>query len=63
MVEPTETESPEMLDAFSDALHSIAEEARENPNFCITHPIRSWSTGLDEVKAVRNPVLVDSKES
>ena len=31
MIEPTETESRETLDAFCDAMISIAEEARENP--------------------------------
>ena len=31
MIEPTETESKETLDAFADALIKIAEEARTEP--------------------------------
>ena len=31
MIEPTETESKETLDAFADAMLQIAEEARDDP--------------------------------
>ncbi len=31
MIEPTETESKETLDAFCDAMIQIAKEAEENP--------------------------------
>ena len=31
MIEPTETESKETLDAFIDAMIQIAKEAEENP--------------------------------
>ena len=34
MIEPTETESKETLDAFVDAMLQIAEEARTTPSCC-----------------------------
>ena len=37
MVEPTETESRETLDAFADALRDIARQARENPEIGRAH--------------------------
>ena len=35
MIEPTETENKDTLDAFADALIKIAEEARTIPNCCM----------------------------
>ena len=61
MVEPTETESMEMLDAFSDALHSIAAEAVSNPDLLHEAPHKELVNRLDEVKAVRSPVLTEIK--
>jgi glycine dehydrogenase subunit 2 len=57
MIEPTETESKQTLDAFADALISIAEEARTDPDLLHNAPITAPVSRLDEVKAVRNPVL------
>ncbi|MBN1993670.1 MAG: aminomethyl-transferring glycine dehydrogenase subunit GcvPB [Anaerolineae bacterium] len=57
MIEPTETESKETLDAFVDALVKIAEEARENPDLLHTAPHHTPVTRLDEVNAARKPVL------
>ena len=57
MIEPTETEAKETLDAFVQAMLAIAEEAREQPDQLHEAP-RSQPVGrLDEVKAVREPVL------
>ena len=53
MIEPTETESKETLDAFADALLAIAEEARTNPELVEHAPQRLWVSRLDEVKAAR----------
>jgi glycine dehydrogenase subunit 2 len=57
MIEPTETESKETLDAFADALAKIAEEARTDPDLLHSAPVTAPVTRLDEVKAARNPVL------
>ncbi|MBM3145759.1 MAG: glycine dehydrogenase subunit 2 [Chloroflexi bacterium] len=57
MIEPTETESKETLDAFADALIQIAEEARTQPDLLQTAPHRTPVGRLDEVKAARELVL------
>ena len=57
MIEPTETESKETLDAFADALARIAEEARTNPDLLHSAPHTTPVSRLDEVKAARQPVL------
>ncbi len=57
MIEPTETESKETLDEFIQAMRSIAEEARTNPELVRRAPQRLPVTRLDEVKAAREPNL------
>jgi glycine dehydrogenase subunit 2 len=57
MIEPTETESKETLDAFVDALVQIAREAREEPELLTTAPHVTPVARLDEVGAARRPVL------
>jgi glycine dehydrogenase subunit 2 len=57
MIEPTETESKLTLDAFAEALISIAEEARTDPDLLHDAPHSAPVSRLDEVKAVRRPVL------
>jgi glycine dehydrogenase subunit 2 len=57
MIEPTETESKQTLDAFAQALAAIAEEARTNPALLHEAPHTTPVSRLDEVKAARNPVL------
>ncbi|UCC77580.1 MAG: aminomethyl-transferring glycine dehydrogenase subunit GcvPB [Anaerolineales bacterium] len=57
MIEPTETESKETLDAFADALIQIAREAREDPELLTTAPHVTPVARLDEVGAARTPVL------
>jgi len=57
MIEPTETESQEALEAFAEALEKIAAEARSNPELLHTAPHTTPVSRLDEVKAARNPVL------
>jgi glycine dehydrogenase subunit 2 len=57
MIEPTETESKETMDAFVDALLAIAEEARTDPELLITAPHNAPVRRLDEVKAGKELVL------
>ena len=54
MIEPTETESKENLDAFADALIEIAEEARTQPDLLHSAPHTARVSRLDEVKAARD---------
>lgn len=62
MVEPTETESKESLDAFAEAMHEIAREAREDPELLHEAPGRTPVGRLDETQAAREPVLRWRKE-
>ncbi|MBN2500238.1 MAG: aminomethyl-transferring glycine dehydrogenase subunit GcvPB [Anaerolineales bacterium] len=57
MIEPTETESKDTLDAFVDAMLEIAKEARENPDVLHEAPHTTPFGRLDEVSAARNLVL------
>ena len=57
MIEPTETESKETLDAFADALLAIAREAREHPDLLKEAPHVTPIGRLDEVRAARQPDL------
>ncbi|MFQ5904360.1 MAG: aminomethyl-transferring glycine dehydrogenase subunit GcvPB, partial [Candidatus Binatia bacterium] len=57
MIEPTETESRETLDAFADAMISIAREAKENPNLVKSAPHSTPLGRLDEARAARKPVI------
>lgn len=57
MIEPTETETRETLDAFADALLKIAEEARNDPDLLHSAPHTTPVGRLDEVAAARCPIL------
>ena len=57
MIEPTETENKETLDAFVEVMLKIAEEARANPELLHDAPHHTPVGRLDEVSAARNPVL------
>jgi len=57
MIEPTETESKETLDAFADALLHIVEEARDDPELLHQAPHRAPVRRLDEVQAARDLIL------
>jgi len=60
MIEPTETESRETLDAFVDAMRRIAEEALNEPDLLRTAPHTTAVGRLDEVRAARQLLLCDS---
>jgi glycine dehydrogenase subunit 2 len=53
MVEPTETESKETLDAFADAMLQAAKEARETPEVLREAPVTTPVRRLDEARAAR----------
>ena len=57
MIEPSESESREELDAFIEAMRRIHEEARSNPELVRTAPHTTPVRRLDEVGAARNPVI------
>lgn len=57
MIEPTESESKESLDAFCDAMIAIDEESKTNPELVKKAPHLTRIRRLDEVQANRNPVL------
>jgi glycine dehydrogenase subunit 2 len=57
MIEPTETESKETLDAFIDAMIQIAKEVEETPEIVQEAPHTTVIKRLDETKAARHPVL------
>jgi len=57
MIEPTETESKETLDAFIDAMIQIAKEAEESPEIVQEAPHTTVVKRLDETLAARKPVL------
>jgi glycine dehydrogenase subunit 2 len=57
LIEPTETESVETLDAFADALIAIAHEADEDPELVRTAPHTAPVGLLDEATAARQPNL------
>ncbi|MFE4812188.1 aminomethyl-transferring glycine dehydrogenase subunit GcvPB [Peribacillus simplex] len=57
MIEPTETESKETLDAFIDAMIQIAREAEETPEIVQEAPHTTVIKRLDETLAARKPVL------
>jgi len=57
MIEPTETAGKGELDAFIDALRSIAQEVEEDPEFVLKAPYTTRVSRLDEAAAARKPVL------
>jgi glycine dehydrogenase subunit 2 len=57
LIEPTETESLETLDAFADTLIAIAAEARSDPELVRTAPHTAPVRRLDEASAARQPNL------
>ncbi len=57
MIEPTETEPKETLDAFADALIRIADRVDTDPASLHDAPVSAPLRRLDEVSAARKPVL------
>jgi glycine dehydrogenase subunit 2 len=57
LIEPTETESLETLDAFADALIEVARESRADPELLTSAPHDAPVRRLDETTAARKPDL------
>ncbi|HEX6952564.1 MAG TPA: aminomethyl-transferring glycine dehydrogenase subunit GcvPB [Gaiellaceae bacterium] len=57
MIEPTETEAKETLDAFCDAMLAIARDAADEPELLKDAPHNRPVTRLDEVRAAKHPVV------
>jgi glycine dehydrogenase subunit 2 len=56
MIEPTETETLEMIDSFVETMHAIA---KEDPDLVRSAPLRTPVRRLDEARAARQPDLAD----
>ena len=57
MIEPTEAESKESLDAFIDVMKAIDQEVTDTPELVTNAPQTTPVTRLDEAKAARQPDL------
>ncbi|HEV2812793.1 MAG TPA: aminomethyl-transferring glycine dehydrogenase subunit GcvPB [Solirubrobacteraceae bacterium] len=57
LVEPTETETKETLDAFAEAVGAILREAREDPQVARNAPYSTPVRRLDEAGAAKRPVI------
>jgi glycine dehydrogenase subunit 2 len=57
MIEPTETESKETLDAFVDTLRAIVDEAKRDPQALFDAPVKTVVGRVDETRAARQPDL------
>jgi glycine dehydrogenase subunit 2 len=57
MVEPTETETKETLDAFAEAIAAILGEAATDPEIARNAPYTTPVRRLDEVAAAKRPVI------
>ena len=62
LIEPTESESKEVLDAFADTLIQILKEAKTQPELLKNAPHHLPVRRLDEVKAARELDLVYAKK-
>lgn len=63
MIEPTETETKETLEAAAQVFISILEEAAREPKKMHQYPLTTTVRRLDEVSAARNPRLKYTYES
>jgi glycine dehydrogenase subunit 2 len=57
MIEPTETEAKETLDAFADAMLAIVREAGEDPAVLREAPHGRPVNRLDEVRAAKRAIV------
>jgi glycine dehydrogenase subunit 2 len=62
MIEPTETENKQTLDAFADAMHRIAEEVKTDPDIVKNAPHPPLPRRLDGILAARKPRIRYEKE-
>ncbi|HYZ14976.1 MAG TPA: aminomethyl-transferring glycine dehydrogenase subunit GcvPB [Candidatus Acidoferrum sp.] len=57
MIEPTETESKETLDAFIAAFREIVAAAKSDPESVLSTPVNTAVGRIDETRAARQPDL------
>ena len=57
MIEPTESESKQVLDEFVDTMLKIAQEIEENPEEVLKSPQKTPIKKVDETLAARHPDL------
>jgi glycine dehydrogenase subunit 2 len=57
LIEPTETETKETLDAFADAVAEILREAAEDPEIARNAPYTTPVRRLDEAGAAKRPII------
>jgi glycine dehydrogenase subunit 2 len=57
MIEPTETESREILDSFVAAMEKIYDEALNDPDLVKGAPYSTVVSRVDEAEAARRPIL------
>ena len=57
LIEPTETETLETLDAFAEAIADILREAGEDPTIAQNAPYTTPVRRLDEAGAAKRPVI------
>jgi glycine dehydrogenase subunit 2 len=57
LIEPTETETKETLDAFAEAVADIIREAEDDPTIAQNAPYTTPVRRLDEARAAKRPVL------
>ena len=57
MIEPTETESKETLDAFIAAFREIVATAKSDPETILASPVNTAVGRIDETRAARQPDL------
>ncbi len=61
MIEPTESESKQVLDDFINTMITIAKEIEQNPQEVLNHPINTPVKKVDETLAARKPDLAYKK--
>jgi len=57
MIEPTENESKDTIDAFVDVMRKIAEESKTNPELVKSAPHDTPTGRVDDVLAAKHPVV------
>ena len=57
MIEPTESETKETLDAFIETMQQIAREAQSNPELLHTAPHNTPIRRPDDVRAVKDGIF------
>ena len=57
LIEPTESESKQTIDAFCDAMLALIQETNDVPELVLNAPVRTPVSRVDEAQAARHPIL------